>query len=156
MTSPNSTDRQNSRVLDRLRKGPVTSCELIRDLDIIRPSARIYDLRQDGHQIITAWDWDRVNGTEHKVGKYVLMPKEPDPEKAKGPDSAPHRIEAHKAKTSNENSTTRTAVGELAGFAALALIVTWAIGSALLGMAGGMGQEPEVVLMTAGVGDDDR
>lgn len=155
MTSHNSTDRQNKRVLDRLRRGPVTSCELIRDLDIIRPSARIYDLRKDGHQIVTAWDWDRVNGTDHRVGRYVLL-TEPDPGKAKGPDSAPHRIEAHKAKTSTENSTTRTAAGELAGFAALAFIVVWALGSALLGMAGGMDQTPEAGYMLAGVGADGR
>lgn len=154
MTNPNSTDRQNERVLERLRQGPVTSCELIRDLDIIRPSARIYDLRQDGHKIVTAWDWDRVNGTDHKVGKYVLMPKEPDPGKAKGPDSAPHRIEAQKAKTSNENST--SIVREAASFSLLALIVVWSLGSALLGMAGGMEQTTEVGIVLAGVGDDGR
>ena len=149
MTSQNSTDRQNERVLERLRKGPVTSCELIRDLDIIRPSARIYDLRQDGHQIVTAWDWDRVNGTEHKVGKYVLMPKEPDPLKRIGLNDARHTVEASKANTTTQNSTTRLAAGELAGFAALALIVVWSLGSALLGMA--ESSTPEVGYMLAEV-----
>jgi hypothetical protein len=152
MTSQNSTDRQNERVLDRLRQGPVTSCELIRDLDIIRPSARIYDLRQYGHQIVTAWDWGRINGTDHRVGRYVLLPKEPDPGKAKGPDSAPHEIGAHKPKTSNQNST--SIVREAASFSLLAFIVTWALGSAVLGMA--ESSTPEVVLMTAGVVTDGR
>lgn len=69
----NATHVQNKKVLDRLRQGPVTSAELTRDLDILRPSARIYDLRGEGHKIVTAWDWDHVNGTDHRVGRYVLM-----------------------------------------------------------------------------------
>lgn len=68
-----STEAQNERVLSLLRSGPVTSAELTRDHDILRPSARIYDLRQEGYPIVTHWKYDRVNGDPHRVGQYALL-----------------------------------------------------------------------------------
>jgi hypothetical protein len=127
---------------------------MVRDLDILRPSARIFDLRRDGYNIATAWSWDRVNGTDHRVGRYVLLPKEPDPGKAKGPTGTQHTDEAHKQRTT-ATKTTRIAA-EMASFAALAVIVTWALGSAVLGMAGGMDDHPGASVMLAGVDQHGR
>ena len=151
MTNQNSTDRQNERVLDRLRRGPVTSCELIRDLDIIRPSARIYDLRKDGHQIVTAWDWDRVNGTDHRVGRYVLL-TEPDPGKAKGPTGTRHTDEAQKQKQPAQYTVIREFVSIAVVGALLAVLMV----DSVVGMSGQFGPTSEVGYMLAGVDQHGR
>ena len=151
MTNLNTTEKQNERVLDRLRKGPVTSCELIRDLDIIRPSARIYDLRRDGHQIVTAWDWDRVNGTEHRVGRYVLL-TEPDPGKAKGPTGTRHTDEAQKQKQPAQY----TVIREVIAIAVIGALLAVLFVDSVVGMSGQFGPTPEVGFTLAGVGSDGR
>ena len=43
--------RQCAKLLERLRRGPVTGAEVVRELDIHRVSGRIYDLRQKGYRI---------------------------------------------------------------------------------------------------------
>ena len=51
----NATDSasQRTRVLARLKRGPVTTLELIQDENILRPGARICELRDKGHDIRT-------------------------------------------------------------------------------------------------------
>lgn len=74
-THPNSAHEQRARILDRLRKGSVSTLEARRDLDILHPAARVMELRNAGYQI------DRVTvaeqsdcGQTHKVARYVLVP----------------------------------------------------------------------------------
>lgn len=43
--------KQNDRVLERLRQGPLTPGEAYSELGVMRLGARIYDLRGMGHEI---------------------------------------------------------------------------------------------------------
>jgi len=63
---------QNQRVFEALKKAPLTSMQAFRNLGITRLSARIYDLRHEGHRI----ESERVrvhtrNGTA-TVARYYL------------------------------------------------------------------------------------
>ncbi len=70
----NSTGAQLRRLLERLRKSPVTTCEARRSLDIYDPASRILQLRKRGNQIETVWDEAETEaGVKHRVGKYVLI-----------------------------------------------------------------------------------
>lgn len=48
-----SAASQRARILARLREGPATTVEMIEELNIMRPGARINELRGDGHDILT-------------------------------------------------------------------------------------------------------
>lgn len=68
-----SADAQRSRLLERLRKGPVTTLEARRELEVLAPAARIWELRARGYVIDTV----RVSqatetGIKHIVAMYVL------------------------------------------------------------------------------------
>lgn len=74
--SIHSTDTasQRSRILARLRQGAVTSIQLIEQENILRPSARIAELRAAGHPILTHLQ-DVVDpwGRQHsRVALYYL------------------------------------------------------------------------------------
>jgi hypothetical protein len=61
-------------LLAELRKRPLTTLEIRRDLDILGAAQRIMDLRDEGYQIITHWCWDITEaGVPHRVGRYVLL-----------------------------------------------------------------------------------
>ncbi|CAO1664365.1 helix-turn-helix domain-containing protein [Halomonas sp. NYA30] len=49
----NDSTSQRNRILARLKQGPVTTLELIQDDNILRPGARICELREKGHDIRT-------------------------------------------------------------------------------------------------------
>ena len=64
---------QRQRIMAALRAGPLSTVEAIRFLDIIRPSARIAELRNDGYRIATTWRTDATEtGEPHRVALYVL------------------------------------------------------------------------------------
>ena len=44
---------QNSRLLERLRTGPVTNVEIAHQMHILRYSGRIHELRCHGYDVIT-------------------------------------------------------------------------------------------------------
>ena len=44
---------QNDQVLKRLKQGPITPLQAWTELNILRLSARIYDLREQGVNIVT-------------------------------------------------------------------------------------------------------
>ena len=70
----NSSVAQCARLLMRLRQGPCTTFEGMRDLDVYHVPARILQLRKRGHQIDTIWT--RViteANVAHRVGKYILV-----------------------------------------------------------------------------------
>ena len=70
----NSGLAQRQRALQRMRKGPVTTCELQRQHDIYDPPARICELRKQGFKIDTVWSRDETeSGVTHRVGQYVLV-----------------------------------------------------------------------------------
>ncbi|WP_410000338.1 helix-turn-helix domain-containing protein [Halomonas sp. I1] len=48
-----SASSQRARILARLREAPATTLELMQELNILRPGARISELRDEGHSIAT-------------------------------------------------------------------------------------------------------
>ena len=69
-----STSAQCARLLERLRKGPCTTFEAMRSLDVYHAPARVLQLRKHGHEITTIWERVRTEaGVVHRVGKYVLI-----------------------------------------------------------------------------------
>jgi len=73
------TKTQNDLVLEYLQKfGHITSLQAFEDLGVTRISARIYDLRQDGHIIESQFiDVPRRNGQTARVKRYTLVIPEP-------------------------------------------------------------------------------
>jgi len=72
----NSTAVQCDILLKALqrRKRGITSIDITSKLHILRPSARVYDLRRNGHDVQTHWAWDYTpDGQPHRVARYVLM-----------------------------------------------------------------------------------
>lgn len=65
---------QNQLILNHLReRGPITSIDAFRKYKITRLSGRIFDLRKQGHDIRTLYEY-----TEHgtRYGIYVLKEAE--------------------------------------------------------------------------------
>lgn len=72
-TLSTATEAQLQRVLDRLKRGPVTTLELRVEQDVIHPPGRIAELRKRGHSISTFMvDRQTDAGAWHKVGMYRL------------------------------------------------------------------------------------
>lgn len=66
---------QCDRLLERLKRGPITPLEAWSELGIYRLGARVYDLKEQGHDI--AKDLVAVrnrNGEECRVAQYRLVP----------------------------------------------------------------------------------
>lgn len=68
---------QNELVLEYLKKfGSITSLQAFNDLGVTRISARIYDLRQEGHAIDSEYiKVPRRNDEETSVKQYKLVTK---------------------------------------------------------------------------------
>ncbi|MBB5203935.1 hypothetical protein HNQ51_001228 [Inhella inkyongensis] len=65
---------QGQRALAALRLFPLTTFELSRCLDVYHPPARIKELRQAGHNIVTLRETVTTEaGVKHSLGKYVLL-----------------------------------------------------------------------------------
>lgn len=65
---------QCQRLLEALRRFPVTTFEAMRDLDVYHVPARVLQLRKAGHHILTLWQTVVTEaGEKHRVGLYVLM-----------------------------------------------------------------------------------
>ena len=60
---------QNDQVLAMLKKAPLTSLGAIHILNCLRLSARIYDLREMGHQIETVYV---ETHTGKRIARYTL------------------------------------------------------------------------------------
>jgi len=67
---------QRHRIINYLRNrtGGATTLDMVKDLDVLRPGARICELRQEGYNIMTHWDIQDTPLGRHKVARYVLMP----------------------------------------------------------------------------------
>ena len=65
---------QRQRLLKALRKSPLNTLEARRTLDILHPAARVQELRDRGHKIVTHWQVEVTDcGQEHRVASYVLV-----------------------------------------------------------------------------------
>ena len=71
----NSANSQRSRLLAAFEvRNSVTTIEARRDLDILMPAARVFELRARGFDIATIWTDDLTEcGRKHRVARYVLM-----------------------------------------------------------------------------------
>ena len=69
----NGIAAQRAAILARLQQGPATGAQLQAECHSPDPTARIHELRSDGHPIATHMV-DHVNpdGTVNRVGLYVL------------------------------------------------------------------------------------
>ncbi len=66
---------QCRRALDALQTlGHLTTFEASRQLDLYDPRARIRDLRNAGHLIVTTWRHiPTESGRMHRIGQYTLL-----------------------------------------------------------------------------------
>ena len=71
----NSTAAQQQRLLSALRKQPLTTIEIRRNLDIIAPAPRVFELRHKyGYDILTHWKYEPTDcGKLHRVALYALI-----------------------------------------------------------------------------------
>lgn len=71
----NSAHSQRMRLLEAFESSDsVTTIEARRDLDILMPAARVFELRARGYDIATIWtDGLTECGRKHRVARYVLM-----------------------------------------------------------------------------------
>jgi hypothetical protein len=69
-----STHAQARRLIEALKKGPVSSIEAAQDLDIVHPPSTIRHLRRQGWGILTRWCYQAAapGRRPHRVGLYVL------------------------------------------------------------------------------------
>ena len=84
MTHPAPTPRpyngiatQRAAIMARLQRSPAMGVQLQTECNVPDPTARVYELRCEGHQIETRWV-DQVNpdGTVNRVALYVLLVKD--------------------------------------------------------------------------------
>ena len=73
-------DSQAARLLEGLSRYPITTFEAMRYLDVYHCPARILQLRQHGHKIVTHWQTVITeSGDRHRVGLYLLAGREVTP-----------------------------------------------------------------------------
>lgn len=70
----NSAHTQRLRLLAAFQaRHSLTTIEARRDLDILMPAARVFELRARGFDIATIWTDDVTEcGRKHRVARYVL------------------------------------------------------------------------------------
>lgn len=70
----NSAHIQQLRVLAALRKRPMTTLEIRRELDVLGVAPRVLELRRKGNKIETHWLEQATEcGKLHRVALYVLI-----------------------------------------------------------------------------------
>jgi hypothetical protein len=67
------TANQRKRILDRLQSSPLTTLQARKELDIMHPAARVQELKQRGHNIVTHWTTEFTGKARHRVASYVLF-----------------------------------------------------------------------------------
>jgi hypothetical protein len=72
-----ASQSQAARLLEGLSRYPITTFEAMRYLDVYHCPARILQLRQRGHKIVTHWQTVITeSGERHRVGLYLLAGRE--------------------------------------------------------------------------------
>lgn len=71
----NNAYTQRLRIIEWLKANPsLTTLQAREILDVMHPGARVMELRQRGHDIMTYWTNEpNAQGHMHRVAKYVLM-----------------------------------------------------------------------------------
>ena len=69
----NRSVSQRTRLLECLRTKPLTTLAARSELDIMHPSARVHELREQGHNICTNWETIDAGQGKHRVASYVLL-----------------------------------------------------------------------------------
>ncbi|NOS75545.1 MAG: hypothetical protein HOP36_13655 [Methyloglobulus sp.] len=64
---------QRQRILAWLLTAPLTTYQARQELDVFHPSARVQELKQAGHNIITHWATVDTGKGEHRIAQYVLL-----------------------------------------------------------------------------------
>lgn len=97
-SSDNSAHAQRNRLLEALRRGPVSTIQARRDLDIMMPGTRVHELRhRHGHTIVKVMVWeDTEAGHPHYVAKYILITGSSDVE------NPPHTLKLSLESSANE------------------------------------------------------
>lgn len=73
----NGIATQRAVILARLAKGPATGAQLQAECSAPDPTARIHELRTEGHAIDTHWtDQTNPDGSVNRVALYVLRVKD--------------------------------------------------------------------------------
>ena len=68
---------QRAAILARLGQGPATGAQLQAECNAPDPTARIHELRTEGHLIDTLWtDQANPDGSVNRVALYVLRSKD--------------------------------------------------------------------------------
>ncbi|WP_230209701.1 helix-turn-helix domain-containing protein [Solemya velum gill symbiont] len=81
MNVSSTLEDQRKSIYERLAEGNALSTLFAREeLGIMHPAARIMELRQRGHNIITNWQTETdVTGKSHRIAKYILLHKKEEP-----------------------------------------------------------------------------
>ncbi len=71
----NSPESQRQRILAELRRQPLSTIKIRRDLDILGPAPRIFELKHKlGYDIRTMWTWEPTECAQlHRVAYYHLI-----------------------------------------------------------------------------------
>lgn len=73
-SNPNSAAAQRARILEQLRRGPLSTLAARAELDVLHPAARIMELREEGYCIETLRTLEHsACGRPHRVARYVLV-----------------------------------------------------------------------------------
>ena len=75
MNLPINSKSQCKRIIDYLQANAhgATTLELVKELDVLRPGARVCELRQEGYNIMTHWEIVHTALGTHKNARYVLL-----------------------------------------------------------------------------------
>lgn len=69
----NDIDSQRRLLLAALQRGPVSTLDARERYGVMHPAARVQELRDRGHRIVTVWtDQHDTAGQRHRVAQYVL------------------------------------------------------------------------------------
>ncbi len=67
-----STENQRNELFNVLQKRPITTLEARAELYIMAPAARVFELKEKGHKIITRMV-EATFGSKKKIAQYVLL-----------------------------------------------------------------------------------
>ena len=72
--SPSAAAAQRARILAHLQAGrPLSTIQARRELDVLHPGARVFELRRAGWPIAMTWVSEETSaGQRHRVGRYWL------------------------------------------------------------------------------------
>ncbi len=70
-----NAESQRNRLLARLLISPITTLQARKELDIMNPSQRVFELKALGNNIKTHWETVDTGKAKHRMASYVLLAK---------------------------------------------------------------------------------